>query len=61
VEKERLKENLKNKVRRPRYDPYAEEYDPETGEKKLLSKYDEDIEGKNRKVYIITSSANEHS
>lgn len=45
-----MKENLDNKIRKPKYDPYAEEYDSDTGEKKLLSKYDEDIEGKKRKV-----------
>ena len=50
AEKERLKENLDNKIRKPKYDPYAEEYDVDTGEKKILSKYDEDIEGKKRKV-----------
>ena len=50
AEKERLKENLDNKIRKPKYDPYAEEYDADTGEKKMLSKYDEDGEGKKRKV-----------
>lgn len=53
AEKERLKENLDNKIRKPKYDPYAEEYDQETGEKKLLSKYDDDIEGKKRKVLYV--------
>ena len=42
AEKERLKENLDNKIKRPKYDPYAEEYDSETGEKTLLAKYDAD-------------------
>ena len=42
VEKARLKENLENKVRKPKYDPYAEQYDPNTGEKQILSKYDEE-------------------
>lgn len=46
VEKERLKENLKNKIKQPKYDPYAEDYNPQTGEKKLLSKYDEERERK---------------
>ena len=50
AEKERLKENLDNKIRKPKYDPYAEEYDQNTGEKRLLSKYDDEIEGKKRKV-----------
>ena len=53
AEKERLKKNLENKIRKPKYDPYAEEYDAETGEKTLLSKYDEDIEGKKRKVLLL--------
>jgi len=53
AEKERLKENLENKIRKPKYDPYAEEYDPTTGEKKVLSKYDEELEGKKRKVKLI--------
>ena len=53
AEKERLKENLDNKIRKPKYDPYAEEYDADTGEKKMLSKYDEDIEGKKGKVHHL--------
>jgi U4/U6.U5 tri-snRNP-associated protein 1 len=50
AEKERLKENLGNKIRKPKYDPYAEEYDEDTGEKKLLSKYDEETK---KKVFIL--------
>jgi hypothetical protein len=41
---------LENKIKKPKYDPYAEEYNQETGEKKILAKYDEEIEGKKRKV-----------
>jgi U4/U6.U5 tri-snRNP-associated protein 1 len=41
VEKERLQENLNNKARKPRYDPYADEYD-ESREKKILRQYDEE-------------------
>jgi U4/U6.U5 tri-snRNP-associated protein 1 len=54
AEKERLKENLDNKIRKPKYDPYAEEFDPETGEKKMLSKYDEDIDApKKQKTFVL--------
>ena len=49
AEKERLKENLDNKIKKPKYDPYADEYDPDTGEKTLLGKYD-DMEEKKKKV-----------
>jgi U4/U6.U5 tri-snRNP-associated protein 1 len=49
AEKERLKENLENKIKKPKYDPYAEDYDAVTGEKKILSKYDEETK---RKVFI---------
>ena len=58
AEKERLKENLENKIKKPKYDPYAEEYNQETGEKKLLAKYDEEIEGKKRKVWNFHLSCN---
>lgn len=53
AEKERLKDNLDNKIRKPKYDPYAEEYDEGTGEKKLLSKYDEDIDGGPKKKAFV--------
>jgi U4/U6.U5 tri-snRNP-associated protein 1 len=54
AEKERLKENLDNKIRKPKYDPYAEEFDSETGEKKLLSKYDDDIDApKKQKTFVL--------
>jgi len=46
VEKERLKQNLENKIKKPKYDPYAEDYDVVTGEKKILSKYDEENQRK---------------
>lgn len=57
-EKERLKENLDNKIRKPKYDPYADDYDPETGERILLSKYDEEMDGKKGKVFITYFSKN---
>lgn len=44
-----MRQNLENKIRKPKYNPYAEEYDAETGEKKLLSKYDDEI----KKTFII--------
>jgi SART-1 family len=50
VERERLTENLENKVKKPKYDPYAEEFDPVSGTKKILSKYDDDLEEKKRRV-----------
>ena len=57
AEKERLKEHLDNKIRKPKYDPYAEEYDEDTGEKKILSKYDEDIDGgPKRKAFVLGKS-----
>jgi len=56
VEKERLQENLKNKARKPRYDPYAEEYD-ESGQKKILRQYDED----ERKTFILGKDLNDTS
>lgn len=53
AEKERLQENLDNKIRKPKYDPYAEEFDADTGQKKMLSKYDEEIQGKKGKTFVI--------
>ena len=44
---------MDNKIRKPKYDPYAEEYDADTGEKKILAKYDEDVEEKKRKVCCL--------
>lgn len=55
--KERLKENLDNKIRKPKYDPYAEEFDEDTGDRKILSKYDEDIDaGPKRKAFVLGKS-----
>ena len=56
VEKEQLQENLKNKVRKPRYTPYAEEYD-ESGQKKILRQYDED----ERKTFTLSKDLNDAS
>ena len=42
AEKQRLKENLENKVKKPKYDPYAED-DCIGGEKRILAKYDEEM------------------
>jgi len=42
AEKQRLKENLENKVRKPKYNPYAED-DYIGGEKRILAKYDEEM------------------
>jgi U4/U6.U5 tri-snRNP-associated protein 1 len=53
AEKERLKEHLGNKIKKPKYDPYAEEYDDDTGEKKLLSKYDDEEEAKRKKAFVL--------
>ena len=53
VEKERLQENLNNKAKKPRYDPYAEEYD-ESGEKKILQQYDEE----ERKTFTLGKNLN---
>jgi U4/U6.U5 tri-snRNP-associated protein 1 len=53
AEKQRLKENLDNKIRKPKYDPYADEYDDDTGEKKLLSKYDDENEAQKRKTFVL--------
>src|SRR5271170_7921788 len=42
AEKQRLKENLESKVKKPKYDPYAED-DSIGGEKRILAKYDEEM------------------
>lgn len=42
AEKQRLKENLENKVKKVKYDPYAED-DSIGGEKRILAKYDEEV------------------
>lgn len=53
AERERLKEHLDNKIKKPKYDPYAEEYDDDTGDKKLLSKYDDEEEAKKKKAFVL--------
>ena len=49
MEKERLKENLANKVKKPRYDPYAEDGSMHA-EKRILAKYDEET----KKTFTIS-------
>jgi U4/U6.U5 tri-snRNP-associated protein 1 len=48
VEKQRLQEHLSNKAKKPRYDPYADEFD-DSGTKKILRQYDEE----NRKTFTL--------
>ena len=49
-ERERLRERLELKKKKPIYDPHAAE---ENGEKKVLVQYDEEIEGKKRKHFVF--------
>jgi U4/U6.U5 tri-snRNP-associated protein 1 len=41
AEKQRLQEHLSNKAKKPRYDPYADEFD-DSGTKKILRQYDDE-------------------
>jgi U4/U6.U5 tri-snRNP-associated protein 1 len=54
VSKERLQEKLELKKKKPVYDPNA--IDEETGERKLLAQYDEEIDGKKRKRFTLDES-----
>ena len=49
-EKEKLNEKLQLKKKKPLYDPNAID---ETGEKKILQQYDEEIGGKKRKAFLL--------
>ena len=60
-ERDKLQERLDLKKKKPVYDPLADEAGPqnayadglETGKKNILSKYDEEIEGKKRKHFVF--------
>lgn len=54
-EQERLKERLELKKKKPVYDPNDVD---ETGEKKLLSQYDEEIDGRKQKRFTLGDFAN---
>ena len=49
-EREKLRERLELKKRKPVYDPHAVD---ENGERKILGHYDEEIEGKKRKHFVF--------
>ena len=49
-EREKLNEKLQLKKKKPLYDPNAID---ETGEKKILQQYDEEIGGKKRKAFLL--------
>lgn len=49
-EQEKLEERLKLKKRKPVYDPNATD---ESGEKRILAQYDEEIDGKKRKRFTL--------
>jgi U4/U6.U5 tri-snRNP-associated protein 1 len=51
VSKDRLKEKLELKKKKPVYDPNA--IDDETGERNILAQYDEEIDGKKRKRFTL--------
>ena len=51
VSKDRLNEKLELKKKKPVYDPNA--IDDETGERKILAHYDEEIDGKKRKRFTL--------
>lgn len=49
-ERDKLKERLELKKKKPVYDPHATDED---GERKILAKYDEEIDGKKRKHFVF--------
>ena len=49
-EREKLKERLELKKKKPAYDPHAADED---GERKVLARYDEEIDGKKRKHFVF--------
>jgi U4/U6.U5 tri-snRNP-associated protein 1 len=51
VSKDKLNERLEFKKKKPVYDPNA--IDDETGERKMLAQYDEEIDGKKRKRFTL--------
>jgi U4/U6.U5 tri-snRNP-associated protein 1 len=51
VSKDKLKEKLELKKKKPVYDPNA--VDDESGERKILAQYDEEIDGRKRKRFVL--------
>ncbi|KAL7276293.1 hypothetical protein RUND412_000707 [Rhizina undulata] len=53
AERERLKDKLELKKKKPGYNAFD---DDETGEKRILAQYDEEIEGKKKKRFVLDGS-----
>ena len=55
AERERLQERLDLKKKKPVYNAYEEE---ESGEKRILAQYDEEIDGKKKKRFVLDGTGN---
>jgi U4/U6.U5 tri-snRNP-associated protein 1 len=55
AERERLMERLELKKKKPVYDVYEEDG---SGEKRILSQYDEEIDGKKKKRFVLDGAGN---
>lgn len=55
VDNERYKRSVLNKIRKPTYDPYADENFDEHGfpKNKILEKYDEEIDGEKKDNFVL--------
>ena len=51
TERERLKDRLDLKKKKPAYNAYEDE--GENGEKRILAQYDEEIDGKKKKRFVL--------
>ncbi|EWC48713.1 hypothetical protein DRE_00018 [Drechslerella stenobrocha 248] len=53
VERQKLKERLDAKKRKPDYNPYGDDDDDAEGESSVLSKYDDDIDPKKKRKFFV--------
>lgn len=55
IDNERYKRSVLNKLKKPTYDPYADENFDEYGfpKNKILEKYDEEIDGEKRDNFVL--------
>ena len=55
IDNERYKRSVLNKIKKPTYDPYADENFDEYGfpKNKILEKYDEEIDGEKKRQFRV--------
>jgi len=58
IDNERYKRSVLNKIKKPTYDPYADENFDEYGfpKNKILEKYDEEIDGEKKDNFVLGST-----